>query len=178
MDVSICTLRVALQRKGRRRICIRIRRPGSCLAIQTPVFLKGLLRVLCGQCCKVFAKREASQAEQRCAAGLITFSSAAHEHVAAYLEQTALKTSSFLILKDKLIFSRLQGCNSWCSRHTCGNHLPAEFPFVLAVASPGTTQAWGIAGFEHSCHVGLLSEGFDVPVMMMLNIYATQNSGV
>lgn len=101
------------------------------------------------------------------------------EHRFAYWEQTDSKVSSFLIFEGQnLFFSRLRGCNLWCPRHARGSHLLAAFPFALAVALPGMAQAGGIAGFEHSCHVGLVSEGFDVPMMMMLNIYATQNSGV
>ena len=108
----------------------------------------------------------------------IVLSSAACEHVAACLEQTVLKVSSFLIFKDKIIFSRLEIRSRSLPRHTCGSHLLAIFPFVLAVDLLGTTQPWGIAGFQHGCHVRLVSEGFDVPMMMMLALYATQNSGV
>lgn len=72
--------------------------------MKNPVFMKRLPQALCSPCWKLFAGHEASQAGQRCAVAFITLSSAACEHVAAYLEQTVSKVSSFLILKGKVVF--------------------------------------------------------------------------
>lgn len=70
-----------------------------------------LLQALRGPCGKLFTGPEASHAGQHCAVAFIMLSSAAWEHVADYSEQTVSKVSSFLILKDDLIFSRPEGCN-------------------------------------------------------------------
>lgn len=118
--------------------------------MQSPVFTERLLQALCSWYCELFAGHEASQAGHPCAEAPITLSSAVCERCDAYWEQTDLKVSRFLILKDKTYFFQ----DFRVVTSDVPGRLVAAFPFVLAMALPGTSWAVGIAGFEHSCHVG------------------------